>query len=103
MLGGSGRPHLASTHPRLAKPEHRTPRSGSPGRLLLPEVKEQTGKLTDDESMENEGRAEEASADVKEKAKRSGRSSIVRRFVGTQEVEELPDLVVVLSGMTHRR
>jgi hypothetical protein len=32
----------------------------------------------------------------------SGRSSIVRSVVGTQEVEELPDLVVVLSGMTHR-
>ncbi len=36
-------------------------------------------------------------------SRRSGRSSIVRRFVETQDVEELPDLVVVLSGMTHRR
>jgi uncharacterized protein YjbJ (UPF0337 family) len=32
------------------------------------EIKEQTGKLTDDESTENEGRAQEAGGDVKEKA-----------------------------------
>jgi uncharacterized protein YjbJ (UPF0337 family) len=32
------------------------------------EVKEQAGKLTDDESMEKEGRAQEAWGDVKEKA-----------------------------------
>jgi hypothetical protein len=38
-----------------------------------------------------------------QRRRRSVRLSIVRSFVETQEVEELPDLVVVLSGMTHRR
>lgn len=32
------------------------------------EVKEQVGKLTDDESTENEGRVQEAWGDTKEKA-----------------------------------